>query len=202
MLPVVDSPACSTTYTTHPSSDFDTIALSLTSMPTPIATGLLALSHGDLSPVTLYFSREHQWHHGYRADSRSLPPPPWKQKQYIALYYVVQEIVWFRALLIGLELIDSGTPTTILIDNTSARSLAYNPVHHSRSKHIDVKFHWFREQVAAGHTTLEYVESAKQLADLLAHILTGDNFYRHSVWIMYDPSSPALLRYVLPDGGR
>jgi hypothetical protein len=115
---------------------------------------------------------------------------------YIALYYVVQEIVWFRALLIGLDLIDSGTPTTILIDNTSARSLAYNPVHHSRSKHIDVKFHWLREQVAAGHTTLEYVESAKQLADLLTHIHTGDNFYRHSVWI--DPSSP-VLRYVIPD---
>jgi hypothetical protein len=96
------------------------------------------------------------------------------EAEYIALYYVVvQEIIWFRALLIGLELIDSGTPTTILIDNTSARSLAYNSVHHSRSKHIDVKFHWLREQVAAGHTTLEYVESAKQLADLLTHILTG-----------------------------
>jgi hypothetical protein len=63
------------------------------------------------------------------------------EAEYIALYYAVQEIIWFRALLIGLELIDSGTPTTILIDNTSARSLAYNPVHHSRSKHIDVKFH-------------------------------------------------------------
>jgi hypothetical protein len=76
------------------------------------------------------------------------------EAEYIALYYVVQKIIWFRALLIGLELIDSGTPTTILIDNTSARSLAYNPVHHSRSKHIDVKFHWLREQqVAAGGAT-------------------------------------------------
>jgi hypothetical protein len=51
--------------------------------------------------------------------------------------YIVHEIIWFRALLIGLELIDSGTPTTIIIDNTNARSLTYNLVHNSRSKHID-----------------------------------------------------------------
>jgi hypothetical protein len=93
---------------------------------------------------------------------------------------------------------DPALPTTIFIDNTSARSLAYNLVHHSRSKHIDVKFHWLREQIAAGHATLVCVESAKQLADLLTHILTGDNYYRHSVWIMFDPQSPTL-QYVFPD---
>jgi hypothetical protein len=57
------------------------------------------------------------------------------EAEYIALYYVTQDIVWFHALLIGLEIIG---PTTIFIDYTRARSLAYNPAHHSRSKHIDV----------------------------------------------------------------
>jgi hypothetical protein len=48
MLPVADSPACSTTYTTQPSSDFDTMAPSLTFMLTPIATGphYTSLYHG------------------------------------------------------------------------------------------------------------------------------------------------------------
>jgi hypothetical protein len=84
------------------------------------------------------------------------------EAEYIALYYVTQDIVWFHALLIGLEIMDPARPTTIFIDYTSARSLAYNPVHHSRSKHIDVWFHWLREQIAAGHATLVFVESAKQ----------------------------------------
>jgi hypothetical protein len=75
----------------------------------------------------------------------------------------------------------------------------HNTVHHSRPKHIDVEFHWLRKQIAAVHTTLVYVESAKQLlADLLTHMLIGDNNYRNSVWIMYDPKSPPL-QYVFPD---
>ena len=98
----------------------------------------------------------------------------------MALYYVPQDIIWSRALLICLEILDLAIPTAIFIDNTSARSLAYNLVHHSRSKHIDVTFHRLREQIAAGHAILVYVESAKPLADLLTHILTGDNYYRHS----------------------
>jgi hypothetical protein len=50
----------------------------ITFMLTPIATGPLAPLHAALSRITLYSSREHQWH-GYPADSRSLPPPSWKQ---------------------------------------------------------------------------------------------------------------------------
>jgi hypothetical protein len=84
MLHVADSPACSTTYTTQPSSDFDTMSPSLTFMLTPIATGPLAPLHVAVSRVSLYSSREHQWH-GYLADNRSLPPPPWKQNTHCTL---------------------------------------------------------------------------------------------------------------------
>jgi hypothetical protein len=64
------------------------------------------------------------------------------EAEYIAAYYAAQDIVWFRALLSDLDLQDPNVPTTLFIDNESARSLAHNPVHHARSKHIDVKFHW------------------------------------------------------------
>jgi hypothetical protein len=64
------------------------------------------------------------------------------EAEYIAAHYAAQDVVWFRALLQELDLLDSTTPTTLLIDNESARSLAHNPVHHARTKHIDVKFHW------------------------------------------------------------
>jgi hypothetical protein len=41
------------------------------------------------------------------------------EAEYIALYYVTQDIIWFRALLIGLEITDLALPTTIFINNTS-----------------------------------------------------------------------------------
>jgi hypothetical protein len=38
-----------------------------------------------------------------------------------------------------------GFRPEIKIDNKSAISLIKNPVHHDRSKHIDVRFHFVRE---------------------------------------------------------
>jgi hypothetical protein len=81
------------------------------------------------------------------------------EAEYIAAYYAAQDVVWFRALLQDLDLLDSTTPTTLLIENESARSLAHNPVHHARSKHIDVKFNWLREKVLAGILAVNHVDT-------------------------------------------
>lgn len=36
---------------------------------------------------------------------------------------------------------------TLHVDNMGAVALAKNPVHHQRSKHIDIKYHYIRSQV-------------------------------------------------------
>jgi hypothetical protein len=38
-------------------------------------------------------------------------------------------------------------PISIFCDNTSAISISKNPVMHSKTKHIPIKFHFLREQV-------------------------------------------------------
>jgi hypothetical protein len=40
--------------------------------------------------------------------------------------------------------------TEIRVDNKSAIELAKNPMHHERSKHIDVKFHSIQEHIKNG----------------------------------------------------
>ena len=78
----------------------------------------------------------------------------------------VQEAVHLRGLLSNLgENLSKATP--IFEDNQGAIALAYNPVFHKRSKHIDVRFHFVRERVASGEVELLYVPTAAQLADLL-----------------------------------
>ena len=56
----------------------------------------------------------------------------------------------------------------LMVDNKSAIALAKNPVLHDRSKHIDTKFHYIRDYVERGQIKLEYVETARQLGDILS----------------------------------
>ena len=55
----------------------------------------------------------------------------------------------------------------LLVDNKSAISLAKNPVHHDRSKHIDIRYHFIRDCVENGKIGVNYVPTGDQLADLL-----------------------------------
>lgn len=52
-------------------------------------------------------------------------------------------------------------------DNQGCIALAHNPVHHSRSKHIDLRAHFIREKVSQGVVDLRYVPTDRQLADIL-----------------------------------
>jgi len=56
--------------------------------------------------------------------------------------------------------------TIIRVDNKSAIELVKNPVNHERSKHIDVHFHFIREQVKEGNVELVHVGSRDQVAYL------------------------------------
>jgi hypothetical protein len=54
-----------------------------------------------------------------------------------------------------------------MVDNKSAIELSKNPVHHDRSKHIGIKFHYVRDCMEAGIVKIDYVGTKDQLADLL-----------------------------------
>ena len=54
-----------------------------------------------------------------------------------------------------------------MVDNQPAIVLTKNLVLHDRSKHIDVKFHFLRNCVDGGQIVIEFVETGRQLADVL-----------------------------------
>ena len=54
-----------------------------------------------------------------------------------------------------------------MVDNRPAIALAKNPVLHDCSKHIDTRFHFIRDCVDGGQIVLEFVESGRQLTDIL-----------------------------------
>jgi len=67
-------------------------------------------------------------------------------------------------------------PTPLFVDNQSAIKLAHNPEFHQRSKHIDVRYHWIREQVENKELEVVYVPSAEQLADINTKPLYKEKF--------------------------
>jgi hypothetical protein len=67
-------------------------------------------------------------------------------------------------------------PISILCDNTSAISISKNPVMHSKTKHIPIKYHFLREQVLEQKVKLEYVPSKEQVADILTKPLPRETF--------------------------
>ena len=101
------------------------------------------------------------------------------ESEYMAMYACIQELVWIRGVFGELELsalVSESIP--LFVDNESAKALAENPVHHKRSKHIEIKWHWIRQHVGERFSTvlLKSVFSADMSADMYTKQLAGDHF--------------------------
>jgi hypothetical protein len=55
----------------------------------------------------------------------------------------------------------------LLCDRTSSISVAKNLVLHSRTKHIDVRFHFLRDHDEKGDIELRHIDTTRQLANIL-----------------------------------
>lgn len=92
------------------------------------------------------------------------------EAEYIAATGAACEGVWLARLLA--ELIGGKIlAPKIKVDNKSALALMKNPVHHDRSKHIDVKFHFIRECCDRGLIDVEFIGTELQLSDILTKAL-------------------------------
>ncbi|GJW04489.1 hypothetical protein Tco_1563345 [Tanacetum coccineum] len=61
-------------------------------------------------------------------------------------------------------------------NSKEAIAISCNPVQHSRTKHIDVRYHFIKEKVEKGIVELFFVETEYQLADLFTKAMSEDRF--------------------------
>ncbi|GKD70984.1 retrovirus-related pol polyprotein from transposon TNT 1-94, partial [Tanacetum coccineum] len=78
-------------------------------------------------------------------------------------------ILWMRSQLTNYGL--GFNKILMYCDNKSAIALCCNNVQHSRSKHIDIRFHFIKEQVKNGVVELYFVNTEYQLADIFTKTL-------------------------------
>ncbi|GJZ59358.1 retrovirus-related pol polyprotein from transposon TNT 1-94 [Tanacetum coccineum] len=96
------------------------------------------------------------------------------EAEYTALSGCCAQILWMRS-----QLTDYGfqfNKIPLYCDNKSAISLCCNNVQHSRAKHIDVRYHFIKEQVENGIVELYFVRTKYQLADIFTKPLPRDRF--------------------------
>lgn len=85
------------------------------------------------------------------------------ESEYKTLANATAEIMWVQTLLQELG-ISSPPKAKLRCDNMGAKYLAY-PVFHARTKHIEVDFHFVREQVNKNLLEIDFVNSIDQVAD-------------------------------------
>ncbi|GKD45908.1 retrovirus-related pol polyprotein from transposon TNT 1-94 [Tanacetum coccineum] len=96
------------------------------------------------------------------------------ETEYIALSGCCAQILWMCS-----QLTDYGfqfNKIPLYYDSKSAIALCCSNVQHSQAKHIDVRYHFIKEQVENGIMELYFVRTEYQLADIFTKYLPRDRF--------------------------
>ena len=100
--------------------------------------------------------------------------------QYVAACEAAKEAVWLRQFLIDLEVVPrANKQITIYYDNSGAVANSKEPRSHKRGKHIERKYHLFREIVHMGYVMITKITSAENLADPFTTALPQKSFDGH-----------------------
>lgn len=111
----------------------------------------------------------------WRSKRQSIVALSSTEAEYVALSMATQEAIWLRRLLssIGFQ---QSTAVKLFEDNQGAIALSKNPAHHTRTKHIDVKYHFIRDAIESKEIEVEYCQTNKMIADILTKGLQKQKF--------------------------
>ena len=99
------------------------------------------------------------------------------EAEVMASVEVVKEVKWLQQMLSELGFIVK-TPTIVFCDNQSAIRISEKDVQHDRTKHIDIKYHFVKDELRSKNIEMKYISTDKQLADIFTKGLSSTVFVR------------------------
>jgi hypothetical protein len=96
------------------------------------------------------------------------------EAEYIVAGHCCAQLLWMRQTLRDYGYKLSKVP--LLCDNESAIRMVDNPVEHSRTKHIDIRYHFLRDHQQNGDIEIAYVSTHNQLADIFTKPIDEKTF--------------------------
>jgi len=103
---------------------------------------------------------------GWRSKKQSVVARSTAEAEFRAMASGICELMWLRILLSELHLY-CGSPLQLYCDNQAAINMVNNPVHHDRTKHVEIDRHFIKEKLDEGILQISFVKSGDQLADVL-----------------------------------
>lgn len=94
--------------------------------------------------------------------------------EYVATTSCCAQLLWIKQQLEDFWVLTESVP--LLCDNTSALNMANNPVQHKRTKHIDVRHHFLRDNVEKGLICMKFCSTGDQIADIFTKALSREHF--------------------------
>jgi hypothetical protein len=111
------------------------------------------------------------------------------EAEYYALSNVAREAAWLYALLTELDYTGPDLrPLQVNGDNQGSLYLAENPQYHQKTKHIDVQYHYVRQEVRSNHINLHYEPTDQMPADGLTKPLAKEKHMRFLGLLVWNPS--------------
>ena len=85
------------------------------------------------------------------------------------------EGLWLQKLLEELN-ITIEPPIKLYCYNKAAISISHSPIHHDKTKHIEVDRHFIKEKIEKGIICMTYIPTREQLADIFTKGLQKSSF--------------------------
>ena len=102
------------------------------------------------------------------------------EAEYVACYEATCHVIWLQNFISALGVIHSiSRPLKLFCDNSAGVSFSRNTRSTSRSKHIDVKFHFVKENVVKSLISVEHTPTTSMFADPLTRDLPICVFQEH-----------------------
>lgn len=95
--------------------------------------------------------------------------------KYKVIATCASEIMWLKSLLCEIRF-PIETTYAFWCDNLSATYLTMGPIFHSRCKHLEIDFHFVRDQVQQRLLKVRYLSSMDQIADVLIKLMSKNRF--------------------------
>ncbi|GLJ07859.1 hypothetical protein SUGI_0075700 [Cryptomeria japonica] len=110
--------------------------------------------------------------HNKKQDSVSLSTI---KVEYIVVAKCFSWVLWMKRALKDIQ-VDITDPILIRCDNLGAINIVNNPVMHSTTRHIAIKYHFLRDKVEAQEVRMDYVPTREQVADIFTKPLPVSTF--------------------------
>jgi Reverse transcriptase (RNA-dependent DNA polymerase)/gag-polypeptide of LTR copia-type/Zinc knuckle len=97
------------------------------------------------------------------------------EAEYVAGTHSSKEASWIRAFMSEIDSAYEGA-VPLACDNQSAIAMTKDARYHARTKHIDIRYHYIREQVESDRLAISYVPSEENVADIFTKALPRVQF--------------------------